>query len=162
MCGEIMKQFKFGVFFVVYHFISFKATQKKRKVYMKPVGNYDNEYLFHSWLTQCVHVLTQGANKLITNICIEHYWLGPARLPGLILSHSDKSLIFLCLIFCKEGQVKTQGGEISMNGWDKRHASVIILHYCSSDWLLGKKFWLEWIFPHVISSCLVFGGCGQY
>ena len=136
------------VFFVVYDFKSFKATIEKES--MKAVGNYDNEYLFHSWLTHCVHVLTQGANKLITNICI-----GPS-LPGLILYRLDKSLIFLCLIFWKEGQVKTLGGEISMNGWDNRHASVIILHYCSSDRLLGKKFWLEWIFPHVISSCLVF------
>ena len=45
---------------------------------VETVGNYVNEYLFHSRLTQCVHVLTQGSHKLITNTCIEH-WLGPGQ-----------------------------------------------------------------------------------
>ena len=135
---------------------------------VETVGNYDNEYLFHSRLTQCVSVLTQGSHKLITNTCIEHeHWLGPgqARL-GLILSRSDNSLIFLSLIFCVEGQAKTLG-EISINDWDKRHASVIILHYISPDWLPGKKSWLAshhslaMNFPRMLSR-LVFGGCGEY
>ena len=48
MCGEIMTHFIFGVLFVVYTILYLLKPLKRKGKYMKPVGNYDNEYLFHS------------------------------------------------------------------------------------------------------------------
>ena len=100
---------------------------------METVGNYDNEYLFHSRLTHCVRVLTHGSHKLITNTCIEHeHWLGPGQ------ARADSVSLGQFINF-PEPDILCRGpsenvGEISINDWDKRHASVIILHYISPDW----------------------------
>ena len=124
---------------------------------VETVGNYDNEYLFHSRLTQCVSVLTQGSHKLITNTCIEHeHWLGPGQARADSVSLGQFINFPEPDILCRGPSENVRGNIDKWLGQKTCKCNYSSLHFARltsrEEILINIRFSCDEFSPYVISS----------